>query len=159
MIVAFIGHRKIAFSQNLKDKLYQIIENLIVNENADIFLFGSKSEFDTLCYKVVSELKNVYPHISRTYVRAEYEYIDKSYMDYLLQSYEDTYFPQEVEGAGRLSYIKRNKIMIDKCSVLLVYFNETYQPKSKRGKTVSGTKTAVDYAKKKQKQIINLFDI
>lgn len=159
MKVAFIGHRRIEHSQKLKDGLIELITNLINNENAETFLFGSKSEFDNLCYSVVSELKTFYPHIRRIYVRAEYQYIDKSYEDYLLQFYEDTYFPSEVEGAGKLTYIKRNQVLIDRCDLLVAYCDENYQPKSKRGKVNSGTKTAVDYAKKKHTRIINLFDL
>lgn len=159
MKVAFIGHRKIEQSQKLKDSLTEIITNLIINENADTFLFGSKSEFDNLCYSAVSELKSSYPNIRRIYVRAEYEHIDKSYKDYLLNSYEDTYFPKEVEGAGKLSYIKRNQVLIDSCDLLVAYCDESYQPKSKRGKANSGTRTAVDYAKKKRIRIINLFHL
>ena len=159
MKVAFIGHRKIEQSQRLKDNLIEILTNLIINKNADTFLFGSKSEFDSLCYAVVSELKSSYPNIRRVYVRAEYEYIDKSYKDYLLQSYEDTYYPKEVEGAGKLSYIKWNQVLIDSCDLLIAYCDENYHPQSRRGKVNSGTKTAVDYAKKKNTRIINLFDL
>lgn len=51
MIVAFIGHRTINNTEALKDKLKRIVENLIVNENADTFLFGSKSEFTRCAMK------------------------------------------------------------------------------------------------------------
>ena len=47
----FFGHRKIDETEELKNKLYEIIEKLIVNEKIDTFLFGSKSEFDSLCLK------------------------------------------------------------------------------------------------------------
>ena len=53
----FFGHRKIDETAELKNRLYEIIENLIVNENVDTFLFGSKSEFDDLCHKIVTNLK------------------------------------------------------------------------------------------------------
>ena len=65
----FFGHRKIDEMAELKNKLYEIIENLIVNERIDTFLFGSKSAFDDLCHKITTELKEKYPHIKRIYVR------------------------------------------------------------------------------------------
>ena len=68
----FFGHRKIEDSSELRTKLYDTIEKLIVNENIATFLFGSKSEFDALCHEAVTELKEKYPHIKRVYVRAEY---------------------------------------------------------------------------------------
>ena len=60
----FFGHRKIDETEELKNKLYEIIENLILNEKIDTFLFGSKSQFDDLCHKVVTELKEKYSHIT-----------------------------------------------------------------------------------------------
>ncbi len=124
MIVAFIGHRKINKTESLKDKLKKIVENLIVNENADTFLFGSKSEFNTLCYDVVTELQNKYRSIRRVYVRAEREFISEEYKRYLLTLYEFTYFPKAVQGAGALSYVKRNQAMIDKCDVVVAYYDD-----------------------------------
>lgn len=156
MTVAFIGHRRIEYSVKLESELKAVILNFIVNENADTFLFGSKSEFNSLCSKVVSELQTEHKQIKKVYVRAEYEYIDKDYTDYLLESYDDTYFPKQVEGAGRLSYIKRNKEMIDSCDVLITYFNDSYQPCTAKHKTNSGTKIAVEYAKSKHTRIVNL---
>lgn len=44
-----------------------IIENLIINENVDTFFFGGLSEFDDLCYKIVSKLKLKHEHIIRIY--------------------------------------------------------------------------------------------
>lgn len=33
----------------------------LLEQGVAIFLFGDHSEFNTLCYKVVSELREVYP--------------------------------------------------------------------------------------------------
>ena len=84
MIVAFIGHRYTDITPQLKTRLLETIESLIVNEKADTFLFGSKSEFNDICYETVTQLKNKYPHIKRIYVRGEYEYIHDDYRNYLL---------------------------------------------------------------------------
>ena len=53
----FFGHRKTNETDMLKNIIYKIIEDLITNKNVDTFLFGSKSKFDDLCHKVVTELK------------------------------------------------------------------------------------------------------
>ena len=53
----FFGHRRINETEELKSKLVEIIENLIVEEQIDTFLFGSNSQFDSLCLKVVTEIK------------------------------------------------------------------------------------------------------
>ena len=159
----FFGHRKINETELLKNKLYNSIENLIVNQNVNIFLFGSKSQFDTLCLKTVTELKEKHPHIKRIYVRAAYQYIDDSYKNYLLESYDDTYYPLHIENAGKASYVERNQEMIDKSKYCVIYYDENYLPKrqknSKRDlvdyQSKSGTKIAYDYAVRKGKTIIN----
>lgn len=138
-------------TDELKEKLRVVIERLIVDENIDTFLFGSKSQFDDLCYDVVTEIKKKYPHIKRIFVRAEYPYIDESYKAYLLESYEDTYFPKSVLGAGKASYVKRNYEMIENSRFCIVYYKANYTEKGRR----SGTKIALDYAKKKKKSIIS----
>ena len=86
----FIGHRTINETENLRERLLEITENLILEEKVDTFLFGSKSQFNTLCHKVVSAIKEMYPHIKRIYVRAEYPHISERYKCYLLESYEET---------------------------------------------------------------------
>lgn len=156
MIVAFIGHRTINYTEALKDKLKQIVENLIVNENADTFLFGSKSEFNTLCYDVVTELQSKYGSIRRVYVRAEYEFISEEYKRHLLRLYEFSYFPKAVKGAGALSYVKRNQAMIDKSNTVVAYYDDQYMPPTK---TKSGTQMAVIYAIKNNKRLINLLQV
>ena len=70
----FIGHQKIEDTLELRTELYYIIEKLIVYENIDTFLFGSKSRFNDLCHELVTAIKEKYPHIKRIYVRAEYPY-------------------------------------------------------------------------------------
>lgn len=145
----FLGHREINITDELKKNLRVVIEHLITEENIDIFLFGSKSRFDSLCQETVTELKEKYPHIKRVYVRAENPYIDESYEAYLLESYEDTYFPKSVLGAGKASYVKRNYEMIDKSCYCIIYYDEQGAPTTRK----SGTKIALDYAIKKGKQI------
>lgn len=153
MVVAFIGHRKVEQTEALKERLTEIVTNLIVQENADTFLFGSRSEFDNLCYEIVSKLKETYSNIKRVYVRAEYEYIDRDYTDYLLSFYEETFYPDNVSGAGAKSYVVRNQVMIDMCDVLVIYCDAKYKPTTK---TKSGAIMATLYAKKKKKPTINL---
>lgn len=163
-ICCFIGHRKLNTTQDFINKLYAVIEDLIINKYVDTFLFGSKSEFNNICYEAVSKFKETYPYIQRIYVRAEYPYISEDYKAYLLERYEDTYYPQNLLNSGRAVYVKRNQEMIDKSDICVIYYDEKYQPthKSKVGKALlsnhstSGTKIAHNYALKKKKIIINL---
>jgi len=128
----FFGHREISGADRLKEMLYEIIEDLIIYKYVDTFLFGSKSDLDKLCLAVVTELKNKYPHIQRINVRAEFQYINDDYKTYLLQSYEDTYYPEQISGSDRAAYVERNYIMIERSDICVVYYNENYQPPTRK---------------------------
>ena len=148
----FFGHRNISETEDLKSKLIEIIEKLIVEEKVDTFLFGSKSRFNSFCLEAMAEIKEKYPHIKRVYVRAEYPYISEHYKDYLLESYEDTYYPEKIVNSGRASYVERNYEMIDNSHYCIVYYDEPCAPTTRK----SGTKIALDYAIKKEKRITNI---
>lgn len=161
----FFGHRRIDETAELKERLTKTIEALIADNDVNTFLFGSKSQFDDLCHKVVTELKEKYPHIKRIYVRSAYPDINDSYEDYLLESYEETYYPEKMCGAGKASYVERNQEMINKSAFCIVYYDENYAPPRRRNsrrdltdyQPKSGTKIAYDYAAKKKCNIINIF--
>ena len=150
----FIGHRTINETEELKSKLKEIIEKLIVHEKVDTFLFGSKSRFNSLCLELVTEIKEKYPHIKRIYVRAEYPDINEQYTNYLLESYEGTYYPEHIRSSGRAAYVERNYEMIDKSHYCIVYYDKQNAPTTRK----SGTKIALDYSIKKGKQIINVIE-
>ena len=127
---------------------------------------GSKSEFDRLCIKVVSELKEKYTHIKRIYVRAEYEVISDSYEKYLLEDCEETYYPERATNAGKAVYVERNCEMIDKSEYCIVYYKDEYLPPRRKNsrrdlfdyQPKSGTGVAYKYAVQKKKEIINLVE-
>ena len=64
MVVCFIGHREMENAEQIKIRLTNTIANLMA-DGADTFLFGSRSKFDTLCWEVVTELKERYSYIQR----------------------------------------------------------------------------------------------
>ncbi len=161
----FIGHRKISITDRLKNDLFDIIKALIVNNVINHFLFGSKSEFNDLCLKVVSELKELYPSINRIYVRAEYPYINDDYEKYLLENYEKTYYPEHIKGAGRAVYVERNFEMIKQSDYCIFYYDKNYCPPKRKTSVFligdyqpkSGTEMAYKYALKNCKHVINVF--
>lgn len=148
----FIGHRTISETEELTSKLYEMIEKLIACENVDTFFFGSKSRFNSLCYETVTTIKQKYPHIKRIYVRAEYPMISDGYKAYLLERYEDTYYPDIAIGAGKAVYVKRNCEMIRNSRFCIVYYDERHVPAARK----SGTKIALDYAVQQGKRVIQL---
>ena len=154
-ICCFIGHRTINETKELVLVLSEVIEKLIVDEKVDTFLFGSKSRFNDLCHETVTKYKEKYPHIKRIYVRAEFPYINDSYKTYLLEKYEDTYYPENIMGSGKSSYIERNREMIRKSDCCIIYFDNSCVPTDRK----SGTEAALKYAAGQKKQIIKINDL
>ena len=151
----FFGHRKINETNELKKTVYDTVEDLITRCGVDIFLFGSKSQFDDLCHSIVTKLRKKYTYIKRIYVRAEFPYIDSSYRNYLLRRFEDTYYPEKMIAAGKAAYIERNYEMIKKSKYCIVYYDENYIPPKRKNsrrdlayQPQSGTKLAYEYAVK-----------
>ena len=144
------GHRTINETDELRTKITEAVERLITDEKVDTFLFGSKSEFDRLCLELVTKLKEKYPHVKRIYVRAEFPFINDDYMAYLLKSYDDTYCPEKLHGAGRAAYVERNYEMINNSKYCIVYYDEPNAPTTRK----SGTKIALDYAIKKGREVL-----
>lgn len=162
----FFGHRKIKETPELESKLIEVIEDLIINRDVTSFLFGSKSEFDLYCKSILDRLKEKHPHIKRVYVRSAFQHIPAWYEDSLLEHYEDTYFPEQIENSGRASYVERNQDMIDHSQYCVVYYDENYLPPRRKNsrrdltdyRPKSGTKVAYNYAVRKNKEIINVYE-
>ena len=109
-------------------------------------------------------MKRDYPHIKRIYVRAAYPDIDDNYEKYLLTLYDETYIPETTKNAGKASYIKRNRHMIDRADLCVFYFDPNYKPIKRlplSGTSYgnSGTMLAYRYAKSCNKEILNMFTI
>lgn len=161
----FLGHRNTERTDELFKKVYNTAEKLITENNVSVFLFGSASRFDNLCYDAVSALKEKYSHIKRIYVRGEFPYLTESFEEKLLLKYEETYFPEKIINSGRAVYIRRNYEMIEKSRFLICFYDENYLPPMKKMskrdvfayQPKSGTALAFEYAKKKGLVIFNMF--
>ena len=175
---SFFGHRKINITEELKQKVKEIIENLIIHHNVTIFLFGSRSDFNWLCHLVVTELKVKYPSIKRiAYTckseicileseKQKWENIYSRFYGYevCLLGVEEEFEYKTKYISGRASYVERNQAMINASDYCVFYYDKNYQPEmrkhSKRSigyyQPKSGTSLAYNYAKQKKKGLINV---
>ncbi len=176
----FIGHRKIDADDNLKKSITDCVKNLI-SVGVEVFAFGSRSEFNDLCYDAVSELKSSYPNIVRVNFTCAHEaFISQADKQRVEQTFNKVFnrtanfqaFEQEIEHknkytAGKGAYIERNYAMIDYCDICVFYYNKNYMPPIRKHskhdllpyQPKSGTELAYKYAKQKHKKIINLYKI
>lgn len=161
--ICFIGHRKIEDTPELRERLNNILSELIENGTIN-FIFGDNSAFNDLCYELVTELKEKHPEIRRIHFRKDYEDADDYTMQFLLSGYEESICPKGVGSAGKAGYVERNQAMICESDICIFYYNKQYLPsKRKYGKDSvtdrqvnSGTAVAYAYAVKKKKRIFNL---
>lgn len=170
----FLGHREIEKSNELLKAIKDYIEMLIVKENVKIFLFGSKSEFDSLCHSIVTELKEKYPFLKRIAYTCRSELAvlecDREHCEILfkgiaeINAVEEEFEYKTKYVSGKASYVERNQAMIDNSEYCIFYYNEKYLPprRPRNGglgvyQPKSGTEIAYKYAERKKKMIKNFF--
>ena len=177
----FIGHRKINETEELEKRLKSVIIHLIENEKVEVFLFGSRSDFNSICHAIVTELKEKYPHIQRRaytcrnetcVIEKERKFWEGVYSSFYKEPVSLLGVEEEIEhktkwSSGKAQYVERNQAMINDSDYCIFYYDENYQPEmrkySKRSigyyQPKSGTSLAYAYAKQKKKQIINIKEI
>lgn len=175
----FIGHRTVQITDELIDELLSTITELITERGVSAFIFGSRSQFNSLCLKIVSKIKEQFPHVERiAYCCKGEEPILESEKKTVTKAYEAANVNDEIlcvdreyehktkYTAGRASYVERNQAMIDDSDFCIFYYREDYSPKERRTskrsipyQPKSGTRLAYEYACQKGKTIINVADV
>lgn len=148
MKVAVIGHRRFAVTNELEQIIFEQLEELI-HQGADEFCFAFKGAFFEACHGALTELKKIY-NVKRIYYRAIYP-DSKGVPDFLAKLLEQKYFDGSVGKKGVDEVNKRNRFLIDDCAVLFTLYDPQMQK--------SATASAVAYARKKGKRIINVSDL
>lgn len=156
MKTCFIGHRNI-YDPSVRDNLKKVVMNQIA-KGCKKFSMGTHGEFDRMALGVCKELKRTYIDIEIEVVITSLNSIKKQlvfddcfgkeyeepYKDVntVMYDIEDTYFKRQITES--------NHQMIDDCDTLICYVDKK--------KWRSGAKLALNYAKRKGLEIINLFD-
>lgn len=150
-ICSFFGHRKIEDAEDLRKKIINFLETLIVEKGYNVFLFGGFGEFDELCHEIVSTYRKKYPTIKRVFcVTDETFLLARKRPAYLRETdYEEfVYLPLTFDyWYTRIYY--RNCEMIERSDFVIFYAEHRKN---------SGAYKALQYAKKRKKEYINIFD-
>lgn len=147
-IVTFIGHRLINKNYVLP-KLKSAIE-IEINDGVTDFILGFHGQFDSLVLKILLEKKKIDNKISIDLV-----FPDLNSANAFMKIYPDTFklVMPVIYGTELIHYKRRinysNKSMIDDSDKLICYVDKKVD--------LSGAKTALVYAEKKGKEIINLY--
>ncbi len=150
--VCFTGHRDMHDIDNIRTRLYTVVEELI-NKGYRFFLAGGARGFDTLAAQTVLALKEKYPHIklitvlpfknpfehergwSMDDINAHMQCLRRSDRRLLL-------FPHYQPGC----YYARDRYMVDHASVCVSYLR----------RTSGGTAYTVSYANRMNKELSNV---
>ncbi|MBQ7348758.1 MAG: hypothetical protein IJW47_02060, partial [Clostridia bacterium] len=115
----------------------------------DTFLFGGFGDFDAICHKTVTQLKNKHPYIKRVYCLTDQRFLNKNKRPKYLkdEDYEDfIYLPLDFDfWYTRIYY--RNCEMIKKSNYVIFYVEERKN---------SGAFKALKFAIRNKTEYINL---
>ena len=140
---AFFGHRHFNINQ-YREKLLQILTDLIENKGVTQFYSGFRGDFDTFCSYLIRELKAHYPQIKNTMV---FSYIPDG--EFILPDcFDDSIYLLERAVPQRLAIIETNKCLADKVDCIVAGV----------GIRGGGAYAALEYAYKRKKPIINVVD-
>lgn len=148
-VCSFFGHREVEITEELTEKTINEIAKAI-EDGCRTFYFGGYSDFDDLCYKIVTKIKAENPNLElkRVYCVSQEKYLRKKVRYFNKEDYDDVvYLMPSFEGWYKSIYF-RNCAMIDDSDLVIFYCEENPN---------SGAYKAYKYAIKSKKKVINLF--
>ena len=146
MIISFFGHSKICVKDDIQHKIEDIIlRNADVGEQIHLYC-GGYGDFDALCLKACLNLKKNGCRCEIAFI-TPYLNIPKRLMDGLC-SFDQLIYPPLERVPLKYAIAERNKWIVDKSDLIISYVKHNY----------GGAYSALCYAKRKNKIIINLAD-
>lgn len=145
------GHSKIEITKELENNLKSAFEMLITQEKVKYFYFGGFGEFDDLCWQIVTSLKGKYTNIKRIFCLSDprHQRLSKRPKWLKDEDYEEIIYLDLDFDYWYTRIYYRNCEIIDRSDIVVFYVNHTEK---------SGAYKALQYAKRKEKQIINICD-
>ena len=148
MTVCFCGHSKLFSSyDSIKSKCFEIVRGLIA-EGADSFLVGDYGDFDAIATSVCLTLKKESPHIEVCLLLPYYRPHIDDYTQQRYNRFDSTITPPLEDTPYRYRIVKANQYMVDQSDILIAYVRSS-----------GGAAKTMKYAKRKNKNIVNLANI
>ena len=142
MTVTFFGHSDFFKTVEYAQAVQQILEEKCKSSDVT-FLLGSNGNFDSFAYSCAKKYKEKHTLSKLVFVTP---YIEESYLKKRAPMYDETIFPDIENTLRHFRIHKRNEYMVRSSDFIIAYVAREY----------GGAYKAVEYAKKKQKEIINL---
>ena len=150
MVCSFFGHRNITITKSLVENTKEAIYKAL-KDNIFTFYFGGFGDFDDLCYKIVTQLKNDFPqyNIQRIFCVPTEKMLRKRPAWLKQENYEEIIFLTPSFDSWYKSIYFRNCAMIDNSDFCIFYVENREN---------SGAYKTYKYALKKKVMSVNLFE-
>lgn len=145
------GHSYVEITNDLTERTRVEIDRAI-NDGVRIFLFGGRSDFDDLCYDIVTEKRNAEPqlNIKRVFCFALDKQLRKPPRWFVRKEYEALECPTKDFDYWYTAIYYRNLAMIDRSDLVLFWVEKREN---------SGAYKTYRYAVKRHKHFVNLFTL
>lgn len=146
--VTFFGHREVWNIRELESKLMPILKNVMDTHTYIEFYVGRNGEFDEIVASVIKRLKKE-REMSYNILILVLPYTVKD-MEYYEKYYDEIIIPESIGKAHYKNAITlRNKWLVDQADLVIVNVE----------RQSGGAYTAMRYAEKQNKQVINLNEL
>ncbi len=145
-ICSAFGHREMYV--DCKDKLEMLLNELICQNEVEIFYTGSMGDFDLLFSSCVRGFKHLYPKLKLVLVKPYFTKEINLNKEYYESLYDDILIPEISSNAHYKSAITlRNKWIVDKSDFIISGVYKNY----------GGAYNAIKYANSVNKSVLNIF--
>lgn len=146
--VTFFGHREVWNIRELESKLIPILKNVMDTHTYIEFYIGRNGEFDEFVASIIKRLKKE-REMSYNILILVLPYTVKD-MEYYEKYYDEMIIPESIGKAHYKNAITlRNRWMVDQADLVIVNVE----------RQSGGAYTAMRYAEKQNKQVINLNEL
>ncbi len=142
--IAFIGHREIYGHYRLEDEIEQIVRDKLYEKEYVEFYVGRNGDFDISVASAIKKAQNVIGHHNSCLILLQAYPMKND--EYYKKFYDEVQYPVDSRTHPKVAITKRNRWMIENADLFVCYVE----------REKGGTYTALKYAKKLKKQIINL---
>lgn len=138
------GHRDVV--DDISNELKNAVQ-LAIQKGCSVFMLGGNGDFDHRFASAVRSAKRSSPHIRLILVKPRFSNIWNTYKEHYDALYDTILVPVELADVHYKSAIAaRNRWMVDRSDMIIAYVHRDF----------GGAYTAVCYAEKQQKEIVNI---
>ena len=152
MIITFIGHGSLYDRDNiLFEKIKNAILKNIKSQEQTLFYCGGYGDFDNLCAKASRSIAEQNTNCEVVFVTPYITEAQQKKIKFFIDAkiYDSAVYPPLENIHPKFAISRRNKWMIEQADLIIAYVDHTY----------GGAYKTLEYAYKRQKNIINLAEL